>query len=142
MFSGSQSIFIVLVVAIILIAIVLKKFNSNTDIADRQNNSSNMLSMIIKIIGYLTIVCGVGSGIYLGNQGYSFTYEIFLIYSISGVISGVLFIGFSKVIRLLDNIYEELKGQQKEYEAGKKLYLFSSIFNNQLLSGCGKKKEK
>ena len=110
MFSGSQSIFIVLVVAIILIAIVLKKFNSNTDIADRQNNSSNMLSMIIKIIGYLTIVCGVGSGIYLGNQGYSFTYEIFLIYSISGVISGVLFIGFSKVIRLLDNIYEELKG--------------------------------
>ena len=62
-------------------------------------NNENTISKILKIIGIATIAVGILASLILGNSADEITITIGGI--IGSVISGMLFIGFSEVINLL-----------------------------------------
>lgn len=65
----------------------------------------NKVARILFVIGILTIVVGGSVGAIL-----MFTDMTGLLFLISSVVSGVFVIGFSEVIKLLDEINRKLKG--------------------------------
>ncbi|TJY42684.1 hypothetical protein E5161_07485 [Cohnella pontilimi] len=70
----------------------------------RNEIKKNTVGEIINIIGWLTIIGGVISGlIQIPDK------ENVLAYMFSGIITGCLFIGFSEVIQLLTRIDSKLK---------------------------------
>lgn len=76
--------------------------------------NKNTVSKILKIIGILEIIAGFVLGLVLGREeiGFSTYYEwsIILTWWTIGFVSGMLFIGFSEVIELLQKISDRLNG--------------------------------
>ncbi|QHS23769.1 hypothetical protein GWK91_12780 [Virgibacillus sp. MSP4-1] len=75
-------------------------------------NTNNIIAKALYVIGILEIVAGIILGIAFGNvevdeyfSSYNeFSWSIFFMWSIAGTVSGVLFIGFSEVIKILENM--------------------------------------
>ncbi|WNQ13910.1 hypothetical protein MJA45_13105 [Paenibacillus aurantius] len=66
----------------------------------------NRVAMILQGIGVLNIICGILIGLSMGNG--------FLVaYLFGGIVTGVLFIGFGEVIKLLHEINERQKVSMK-----------------------------
>ncbi|MFB4473328.1 hypothetical protein ACDI16_10305 [Oceanobacillus caeni] len=81
-------------------------------------NSRNLVSKTLFYLGILEIVAGLVTGIAMGNTealglygSYTeFSWTIFLICFFSGFIAGLIIIGFSEIIRLLQDIKDQAKG--------------------------------
>ena len=72
----------------------------------------NTIGKIIKCCGILIIILGTFYSIMLANDGkyeYHFSFLLFIIPEIISCISGLLFIGLSEIIQLLDDIKSSLK---------------------------------
>ena len=88
-------------------------FDSNLP-KDNQNPyySKNTVSSIIKYIGITIIVLGTIYSFVIANDReyrYHFNLLLFVVPEFISIISGILFIGFSEVIQLLDDIKNKLK---------------------------------
>lgn len=76
------------------------------------NSYDNTVAKLIKICGFTIIMLGtILSFIIAGGNGYKYEFSFmrFLIPELVSVISGLLFIGFSEVIQLLEDIKNKLK---------------------------------
>lgn len=79
-------------------------------------SKNNVIANFLFIIGIIEIVAGIVLGIIFGTievEGYyssytSFSWSIFLLWSVGGIISGIIFIGFSEIINLLNRIYYQI----------------------------------
>src|SRR5690625_3034171 len=79
-------------------------------------DNNNRIAQVLYIFGVLQIVLGVIIGILLADtevQGYygsysEFSWPIFWVSAISGTVSGVLLVGFSEIINLLNKIYNTI----------------------------------
>ncbi|WP_066050686.1 hypothetical protein [Robertmurraya korlensis] len=85
------------------------------------NDKSNNIAQALFIIGILSIIGGVISGLYygtsveyypLGNFQGVLSWTVLL----SGVVSGIVFLGFSELIKLLQGIYNLQKNKQNEMD--------------------------
>ncbi|WP_188456893.1 hypothetical protein [Virgibacillus oceani] len=92
--------------------------------------NENIVAKILFIIGVAQMVVGFLLGIILANADYfydGFVWSTFLAWTIGGFVSGMLFIGFSEVIKLLNAI----NGKMTPLEAAgdKKTNNYLDIFN-------------
>jgi hypothetical protein len=104
---------------------------------------NNLVGKIILVIGFVEIFAGLLVGLVFGSatDAYgtsTFNIKIALIWWISGFVTGMLFIGFSEVIKLLDNINNKLgnnklsnnkSGNNSENIPVEKLSISSPILN-------------
>lgn len=68
------------------------------------------VAKVIKGIGWLTIACGLIAGFTVGRDKYNdIIFEIAMLYWVAGIVSGMLLVGFGKVIDLLEGILESVK---------------------------------
>ncbi len=86
------------------------------------NDMSNNIAQALFIIGILSIITGVISGLYYGSSEEYYVlggFQGVLGWTalISGVVSGIVFLGFSEVIKLLQGIYNLQKNKQDEMNA-------------------------
>lgn len=72
-------------------------------------SSENTIGEILKAIGFLVMVFGTIGSIYLATQGYEFEFGKFILPEIGVIISGMMFLGFSEIIQLLQDIKNKLK---------------------------------
>lgn len=72
-------------------------------------SGENTIGGILKTIGFLVMVFGTIGSIYLATQGYGFEFGKFILPEIGTIISGMIFLGFSEIIQLLQNINNKLK---------------------------------
>lgn len=113
-------------------------------------NNENTISKILKIIGIATIVIGIIASLILGNSADEISITIGGI--VGSIISGMLFVGFSEVINLLqqnvDNqekvlrfLKEQLKTIIKESSTNNKIQSISnrnSVKHLFRCENCGK----
>ncbi len=78
----------------------------------QQTIKNNEISAWIRYVGYIAIVSGIIMGLIMGmafaQQSYVFQWSIAFTWWVIGIVGGLLFIGFSEVIRLLHEINEKL----------------------------------
>lgn len=94
---------------------ILEVNEDKQDNEGKQNNEvssyKNSIANIIKVMGFCTIVAGFIGGLImekaLGQWSYTFEFGFALPYWIGGFISGMLFIGLSEIINLLQKIYNK-----------------------------------
>jgi hypothetical protein len=67
----------------------------------RENGSKNSIASLIKFVGWLMVIITLISGVNFALQHNTLGY----IYLFSGIVSGILLVGFSEVIILLQKIY-------------------------------------
>lgn len=88
-----------------------KKYKTTT------NKNYNTISVILRILGWLLVICGLITGTILGKTG-NFIYEITikdfnivyaLFFWVTGIISGVLLIALAKIINLLVSINKKIQ---------------------------------
>ncbi|WP_099157539.1 hypothetical protein [Virgibacillus ndiopensis] len=74
----------------------------------------NVVAKILFIIGIAEMVVGLLIGIILANAGYynGFVWSTFLAWTIGGSVTGMLFIGFSEVIKLLHMINRKINARE------------------------------
>ncbi len=90
-------------------------FESSLPKENKQLNYSsydNTVAKLIKICGFAIIILGtILSFIIAGGNGYKYEFSFmrFLTPELISIISGLLFIGFSEVIQLLEDIKNKLK---------------------------------
>ncbi len=80
-------------------------------------SSDNTIAKIIKICGIAIIVLGtISSFIIAGGDGYKYRFSFirFLTPELISVISGLLFIGFAEIIKLLQDIKNKLYNKIEE----------------------------
>ncbi|MTW85861.1 hypothetical protein F3157_09350 [Virgibacillus dakarensis] len=76
----------------------------------------NLIAKILFIIGTAIMVIGFITGLAVGNMSYDYDFgigggmvwSIFFTYFFAGIISGMLFIGLSEIIRLLHSMNNEI----------------------------------
>ena len=73
------------------------------------NSGENTIGGILKAIGILVMIFGTIGSIYLATQGYEFEFGKFILPEIGTIISGMMFLGFSEIIQLLQDIKNKLK---------------------------------
>lgn len=85
--------------------------NSNTNIQTSSENTdtphTNSIAIAIRVIAVLTYICGFITGIVLGNilsSYYSYNWTAAIICWIASLIIGTFILGFSEIIKLLDEI--------------------------------------
>ena len=85
--------------------------NSNTTIKknsdDNDTQHTNSIAMAIRVIAVLTYICGFFTGIVLGDNlssFYSYNWTAAIICWIASIIIGTFILGFSEIIKLLDEI--------------------------------------
>ncbi|MGF6949952.1 hypothetical protein QF028_002457 [Neobacillus sp. B4I6] len=68
----------------------------------------NPVGKALRVIGIVDIIAGVILGLILDNNdeiyGSSFNFSVFILWSVTGFVSGLIFVGFSEIIELLHNI--------------------------------------
>lgn len=84
---------------------------------------NNLIALVLKVLGWLTITCGFILGLVLAGQNDPIltdipTWTIFLPYWIGGAIAGLFMLGFSEIVKLLHQI--NLKLGKANYELDKK----------------------
>ena len=90
-------------------------FESSLSKENKQLNYSsydNTVAKLIKICGFAIIILGtILSFIIAGGNGYKYEFSFmrFLTPELFSIISGLLFIGFSEIIQLLEDIKNKLK---------------------------------
>lgn len=85
-------------------------FDSNLS-KEKSCYSKNTISSIIKYIGIAIIVLGTIYSFVVANDReyrYHFNLLLFVVPEFTSIISGILFIGFSEIIQLLDDIKNRL----------------------------------
>lgn len=82
---------------------------SNTDAETQEEKvkKENVISTILKVIGWLTIIAGIILGIYVSVELNVIRW--FFIYFGTFFIVGIIFIAFGEVIRLLQEIDNKIK---------------------------------
>ncbi len=85
--------------------------NSNTTIKknseDNDTQHTNSIAIAIRVIAVLTYICGFITGIVLGDNlssYYSYNWTAAIICWIASIIIGTFILGFSEIIKLLDEI--------------------------------------
>lgn len=73
------------------------------------NSRENTIGGILKAIGILVMVFGTIASIYSATQGYGFEFDKFILPEIGSIVSGMMFLGFSEIIQLLQDIKNKLK---------------------------------
>lgn len=73
------------------------------------NSRENTICGILKVIGILILIFGTIGSICLATQEYKFELEKFIFPEIGTIISGMMFIGFSEIIQLLQDIKNKLE---------------------------------
>lgn len=76
------------------------------------NSYDNTVAKLIKICGFAIIVLGtILSFMIAGGSGYKYEFSLirFLTPELISIISGLLFIGFSEIIQLLEDIKNKLR---------------------------------
>ncbi|MGP4108597.1 hypothetical protein [Virgibacillus sp. L01] len=78
--------------------------------------NENIVAKILFIIGIAQMSIGLIVGLILGNADYHgvMNWSIVFMWTIGGFISGMLFLGFSEIIKLLHAINEKTPSLQKE----------------------------
>lgn len=72
-------------------------------------SSGNTIGGIWKVIGILIMIFATIGSIYIACQGYEFSFANFIIPEVGTVISGMIFLGFSEIIQLLQDIKDKMK---------------------------------
>ena len=75
-------------------------------------NDENTIGGILKAIGILILIIGtIGSFIIAGGDGHRYEFSLFrfIVPEIATTVSGMMFLGFSEIIRLLQDIKNKLK---------------------------------
>lgn len=80
--------------------------NEDSEAPVENRTSRNRISEILKIIGWTIIVAGSVATIFTFIQGKTIIYPIIL--ELSSLISGMMFFGFSEIIKLLQEINNKL----------------------------------
>lgn len=82
----------------------------------RIHMNENIVAKILFIIGIAQMSIGLIVGLILGNADYYgvMNWSIVFMWTIGGFISGMLFLGFSEIIKLLHTINEKTPSLQKE----------------------------
>ena len=75
---------------------------------EENDMQGNMISGILKAIGFSILIIGTIGSFYIASQGYEFSFAGFILPEMGTIVSGVLFLGFSEVIRLLQDIKDKL----------------------------------
>lgn len=85
--------------------------NLNTNLQTSSENTdtphTNAIAMAIRVIAVLTYICGFFTGIVLGDNlssYYSYNWSAAIICWIASIIIGTFILGFSEIIKLLDEI--------------------------------------
>ncbi len=81
-------------------------YNFSTDVISNSMNE-NSVAKTIKISGILIIILGTIISFFIAGE--DFSVALFLTSEIISIISGLLFIGFSEIIKLLEEIKNKLK---------------------------------
>lgn len=84
--------------------------SNNTD-QSSQKEYNNGIGYTLLIIGVLVMIAGLTVGLLLAKPEYrydDFNWTLALTYWVSSFISGMMFIGFSEVIKLLQSINDKL----------------------------------
>jgi len=76
--------------------------------------TNNVIAKVLFVIGALEIIAGIILGIALGTEEESAFH--FFLWLVSGTVSGMLFIGISEVINLLDKSYSSKVRTEFEIE--------------------------
>ncbi|MFB4169477.1 hypothetical protein ACE1TG_16030 [Virgibacillus sp. JSM 102003] len=78
--------------------------------------NENIVAKILFIIGIAQMLIGLIVGLILGNADYYgvMNWSVVFMWTIGGFISGMLFLGFSEIIKLLHTINEKTPSLQKE----------------------------
>lgn len=87
-------------------------FSSTLPEMKKDTNTSsgeNTIGGILKAIGILVMVFGTIGSIYSATQGYGFEFGKFILPEIGSIVSGMMFLGFSEIIQLLQDIKNKLK---------------------------------
>lgn len=82
--------------------------DNNPDLINEEN-TQNKIAGILKAMGFTIMGIAFIVGLAIGNESYPFDYFAALVPWCSGVVSGMIFIGFSEIINLLDKIYKQVK---------------------------------
>lgn len=79
-------------------------------------NNENTVGKILKVIGGIIIVVGIIFGLIIGSRAGRFGLIPFVYIIVTTFVSGMLFIGFAEIIKLLHEINLKLNGNEKEVE--------------------------
>lgn len=85
-----------------------KQASSANDVVGNENT----IGGILKAIGILILIAGtIGSLVIAGGDGYRYEFSFlrFILPEIGTIISGMMFLGFSEIIQLLQDIKNKLK---------------------------------
>ncbi|CAH0122125.1 MULTISPECIES: hypothetical protein [unclassified Paenibacillus] len=74
-----------------------------------ESEGSNMIGIIVRIIGIAVIIVGIVIGFVAGQLSYEFQLIVSLYWWCGSFITGMLFIGFAEVIKLLHEINRKIK---------------------------------
>ena len=79
----------------------------------------NKYAHTLHIIGIIIIILGVIGSLIAGSATgyYSFNWTVALVGILSSVVSGIIFLGFSEIIELLDSINRKLDTKLSSHEA-------------------------
>lgn len=72
-------------------------------------SNENMVGGILKAIGILILIFGTIGSIYFATRGYGFEFGSFILPEIGTIVSGMMILGFSEIIQLLQDIKNKLK---------------------------------
>ena len=76
------------------------------------DDDKNPIAQVLKICGIIIMVVGTIASFVSANAGnydYEFSFSLFIVPEAVSIISGLLFLGFSEIIQLLQDIKEKLK---------------------------------
>jgi hypothetical protein len=79
-------------------------------------NNENTVGKILKVIGGIIIVVGIIFGLIIGSRAGRFGLIPSVYIIVTTFVSGMLFIGFAEIIKLLHEINLKLNGNEKEVE--------------------------
>ena len=69
----------------------------------------NTVAEILKVIGVFILVIGTIASICVGCISKEFSFVLFFVMEIEVFIGGIIFIGFSEIIKLLQDIKDKMK---------------------------------
>lgn len=72
-------------------------------------NGKNTIGSILGVIAVLIIIFGTIGSVYIGGQGYEFSFVSFILPEIGTIVSGMMFMGLSEIIQLLQDIKNKME---------------------------------
>ncbi|NLM98303.1 MAG: hypothetical protein GX175_11970 [Halanaerobiaceae bacterium] len=75
----------------------------------KSNGSVSGLGIILNLLGYITIICGISIGFYMTFSSKIIDSISFIIVCLGSIITGFVLIAFAKIIKLLQEIKKNLE---------------------------------